>query len=78
MATEKTTEQLFGGREYVNEMTQEMPAGRFATAEELVNAASFLVSDYANYVAGATLTIEGGESLNKGFFASPKPFFFQA
>jgi NAD(P)-dependent dehydrogenase (short-subunit alcohol dehydrogenase family) len=67
MATEKTTEQLFGSGEYVDEMTQEIPAGRFATVEEVANVASFLVSDHADYITGATLTIDGGESLNKGF-----------
>ena len=66
-ATEKTTEQLFGGGEYVEEMTEEIPAGRFAEVEEIANAASFLVSDYAGYVTGATLTLDGGQSLNKGF-----------
>ncbi len=67
MATEKTTEQLFGGGEYVDEMTQEIPAGRFAKIEEVAGAAAYLVSDYADYVTGATLTIDGGQSLNKGF-----------
>ncbi len=48
-------------------MTKETPAGRFATVEEIADAASFLVSDYADYVSGATLTMDGGASLNKGF-----------
>ena len=66
-ATEKTTEQLFGGGGYIEEMTQEIPAGRFAEVEEIADAASFLVSDYADYITGTTLTIDGGQSLNKGF-----------
>ena len=74
-ATEKTTEQLFGSGEYIEEMTQEIPAGRFAEVEEIADAASFLVSDYAGYITGATLTIDGGQSLNKGFlrFAEDLP-----
>ena len=67
MATEKTMEQLFGSGEYIDEMTKEIPAGRFAQVEEIADAASFLVSDYADYVTGATLTMDGGASLNKGF-----------
>jgi NAD(P)-dependent dehydrogenase (short-subunit alcohol dehydrogenase family) len=67
VATETTTEQLFGGGEYIDEMTQEIPAGRFAEVEEIADVASFLVSDYADYVTGASLTIDGGGSLNKGF-----------
>ncbi len=66
LATETTMEQLFGGGEYIDEMTQEIPVGRFAEVEEIADMASFLVSDYADYVTGATLTIDGG-SLNKGF-----------
>ncbi len=72
MATEKTTEQLFGGGEYVEEMTREIPAGRFAEVEEVADAACYLVSDYAAYVTGATLTVDGGESLNKGFLRFTK------
>ena len=48
-------------------MTQEIPAGRFAEVEEIADVASFLVSDYADYVTGASLTIDGGGSLNKSF-----------
>jgi NAD(P)-dependent dehydrogenase (short-subunit alcohol dehydrogenase family) len=48
-------------------MTKEIPAGRFAQVEEIADTASFLVSDYADYVTGATLTMDGGASLNKGF-----------
>jgi NAD(P)-dependent dehydrogenase (short-subunit alcohol dehydrogenase family) len=75
VATEKTTEQLFGGGAYIDEMTQEIPAGRFAEVEEIVDVASFLVSDYADYITGATMTIDGGASLNKGFlrFAEDLP-----
>ena len=67
MATDKTMEQLFGSGEYIDEMTKEIPAGRFAQVEEIADAASFLVSDYADYVTGATLTMDGGASLNEGF-----------
>ena len=67
VATETTTKQLFGGGEYIDEMTQEIPAGRFAEVEEIADMASFLASDYADYVTGTTLMIDGGGSLNKGF-----------
>ena len=75
MATEKTMEQLFGSGEYIDEMTKEIPAGRFAEAEEVADAACYLVSDYADYITGATLTMDGGASLSKGFlrFAEDLP-----
>jgi enoyl-[acyl-carrier-protein] reductase (NADH) len=66
---------ITGGGAYIDEMTQEIPAGRFAEVEEIVDVASFLVSDYADYITGATMAIDGGASLNKGFlrFAEDLP-----
>lgn len=40
-----------------------VPLGRFGEHEELANLASFLVSDYAGYINGEVVTIDGGEWL---------------
>lgn len=39
-----------------------IPAGRFARAEEMANAALFLASDEASYVTGSTFLVDGGIS----------------
>jgi NAD(P)-dependent dehydrogenase (short-subunit alcohol dehydrogenase family) len=38
----------------------EIPLGRAGEHSELANLASFLVSDFAGYINGATITIDGG------------------
>jgi hypothetical protein len=40
-----------------------IPLGRVGTHEELANLAAYLVSDYAAYVNGEVVTIDGGEWL---------------
>ncbi|TQR31268.1 3-oxoacyl-ACP reductase FabG [Campylobacter sp. MIT 99-7217] len=37
-----------------------IPLGRFAEPEEVANAVAFLLSDYASYITGDTLKINGG------------------
>jgi 3-oxoacyl-[acyl-carrier protein] reductase len=37
-----------------------IPAGRFATADEVAAAVTFLVSDGAGYISGAVLPVDGG------------------
>lgn len=39
---------------------QEIPLGRMGTAEDVANAALFLVSEEANYITGVTLPVDGG------------------
>jgi len=67
VATENTTGQLFGGGQLFDIIANENPLGRFGTVEEIADAASFLVSDYASYITGTNLTVDGGAWLNKGF-----------
>jgi len=67
VATENTTGQLFGGGQLFDIIANENPLKRFGTVEEIADAASFLVSDYASYITGANLTVDGGAWLNKGF-----------
>lgn len=50
-----------------------IPAGRFGTVEETVEAGVFLCSSAADYVNGEVFTIDGGEWLNKSAFVLPDP-----
>ncbi|MCY0877658.1 MAG: SDR family oxidoreductase [Firmicutes bacterium] len=43
-----------------------IPVGRFGTVEEMAQAASYLLSPYADFVNGEVFVIDGGEWLGKG------------
>ena len=44
-------------------VTDHIPLGRVGRHEELANLASYLISDYAGYINGEVITIDGGEWL---------------
>jgi NAD(P)-dependent dehydrogenase (short-subunit alcohol dehydrogenase family) len=44
------------------DVEERIPAGRVGEHRELCNLAAYLLSDYAAYVTGACVTIDGGES----------------
>jgi len=44
------------------EMTDEIPLGRFASPEETAYAAAFLASEYAAYITGINLPVDGGRT----------------
>lgn len=47
-----------------NEVTELVPAKRFAEPDEVVDAIEFLLSDKASYIVGHTLVVDGGLSLS--------------
>jgi len=57
IATDMTADLVAGAN---GELAQAIPAGRVGTPEEVAAAVSFLVSDEAAYVNGATLSVDGG------------------
>lgn len=67
IATENTTKQLFGGGSLFDSISKDVPLGRFGEVTEIANAAAYLVSDYASYITGTCLTVDGGHMLGKGF-----------
>ncbi len=45
----------------VYEMSKSIPLKRFGSAEEVANAAAFLVSDASAYITGQSIVVDGGE-----------------
>src|SRR5690606_25642201 len=45
------------------DLTKKIPLGRLGEHHELANLASFLLSDYAGFINGEVITIDGGEWL---------------
>ncbi|UNL83614.1 SDR family NAD(P)-dependent oxidoreductase [Priestia koreensis] len=43
-------------------VAEQIPAGRFGKPEEVANVVTFLASDKASWVVGATLNVDGGQS----------------
>ncbi|KAM6456587.1 2,4-dienoyl-CoA reductase [(3E)-enoyl-CoA-producing], mitochondrial [Liasis olivaceus] len=46
---------------FEKEMIHRIPCGRLGTVEELANLATYLCSDYASWVTGAVIRMDGGE-----------------
>ena len=54
---------LFPDPNVIEGIRKTVPLRRFATLEEIANAASYLLSDYASYVTGESFVIDGGQWL---------------
>lgn len=48
--------------EIKNEMLSEIPAGRFASPQETAYAVVFLASDFAGYISGISIAVDGGRT----------------
>lgn len=57
------TEALYGTEEEMTRHVADIPLGRLARKEEIANACAYLLSDYAGYVTGSDLLIDGGRQL---------------
>lgn len=49
--------------EHIARVTKAIPLGRATTMDDIGPAALYLASDYAGYITGATLTVDGGNSI---------------
>jgi 3-oxoacyl-[acyl-carrier protein] reductase len=61
--TEGVEADFAAGRLDRDAMMRRIPAGRIADVDDVAAAVLFLASDRARHIAGATLTIDGGEAL---------------
>ncbi len=64
--TEGARTRLWPTEEMQQAITREIPLRRFASLEEVAQAALYLVSPYAAYITGECITIDGGGWLGKG------------
>jgi NAD(P)-dependent dehydrogenase (short-subunit alcohol dehydrogenase family) len=73
--SEGTDRNLWPDSETKKIISDAVPLQRFGTREEMANAICYLASDYASYITGHNLVIDGGWSLEKeGFlFLEKKP-----
>jgi NAD(P)-dependent dehydrogenase (short-subunit alcohol dehydrogenase family) len=55
---------LFPDPNIIEGIRKTIPLRRFATLEEVANAASYLLSDYSSYVTGEAFVIDGGQWLS--------------
>lgn len=62
--TEGASKQLFPDPAIEEGIRRTIPLRRFAQLEEVANAASYLLSDYASYVTGENFVIDGGQWLS--------------
>src|SRR5690606_12443633 len=66
-------EQLWATPEAAQRLQAAIPLGRFGEPEEVAHAAAYLVSDYASYITGECLVIDGGLWLGRNLFVERTP-----
>jgi len=66
--TEGAGGKLWATPEIQRAMLKSVPRGRMGRTEEIARAASYLVSDYADFITGEVLVVDGGQWLGKGMF----------
>jgi NAD(P)-dependent dehydrogenase (short-subunit alcohol dehydrogenase family) len=59
---------LWASEEVRTAMLKSVPRGRIGEPEEIANAAAYLVSNYADFITGEVLVMDGGQWLGKGMF----------
>ena len=58
--------QLWDSPEAVQRITEMVPLGRLGKPADVANAVAFLVSEYAGFITGEILTVDGGAWIGKG------------
>jgi NAD(P)-dependent dehydrogenase (short-subunit alcohol dehydrogenase family) len=67
--TAETRQRLWPTNEMRRRVLHRIPLRRFGTEHEIANACAYLVSDYAAYITGDVLTVDGGAWLEQGMFS---------
>jgi len=68
--TEGASRALWADPDAAERVRRSVPLQRFGTPEEIAQAAAYLVSDYASYITGEVLTMDGGQWLNTRSYRS--------
>lgn len=66
--TEGAGSKLWGSPEARAAMLATVPRGRIGEIHEVAHAAAYLVSDFADFITGEVLVMDGGQWLGKGMF----------
>ena len=66
--TEGAGSRLWASPEVRDAMLRSVPSGRIGNVEEVARGAAYLVSDFADYITGEVLVMDGGQWLGKGMF----------
>ncbi|HEV2494448.1 MAG TPA: 2,4-dienoyl-CoA reductase [Terriglobia bacterium] len=66
--TEGAGSKLWAAPEVRSAMLKGVPRGRIGTTEEIAQASAYLVSDFADFITGEVLVVDGGQWLGKGVF----------
>jgi NAD(P)-dependent dehydrogenase (short-subunit alcohol dehydrogenase family) len=66
--TEETRTRLWPTEELREQLLRRIPLRRFGREDEVAHACAYLVSDFAGYVTGDVLTLDGGAWLEQGMF----------
>ncbi len=66
--TEGAGSQLWAKPEVRSAMLASVPWGRIGQPKEVAQAAAYLVSDFAEFITGEVLVMDGGQWLGKGMF----------
>jgi NAD(P)-dependent dehydrogenase (short-subunit alcohol dehydrogenase family) len=64
--TEGAGSRLWAPAEIREGMLRTIPRGRIGSVNEIGHAAAYLVSDFADFITGEVLVIDGGQWLGKG------------
>ena len=68
--TEGAGSRLWATPEVREAMLRGVPRGRIGEPQEIAHAAAYLVSDFADFITGEVLVMDGGQWLGKGMFGA--------
>ncbi len=66
--TEGASSRLWSSTDARAAMLKTIPRGRIGVPKEIAHAAAYLVSEYADFITGEVLVMDGGQWLGKGMF----------